>query len=88
MQAKKNEIIQKLTALKLKQKTSGEVAGEFFGMFFGNSEINNDDYELYQSNTFILGDATKEILTSIEETDIPEVVKKNENQKRTIGFAV
>ena len=30
---------------------------------FGNSEINDNDYELYQNNTFILGDATKEILT-------------------------
>jgi len=28
---------------------------------FGNIEINKDNYDLYQSNSFILGDATKEI---------------------------
>ena len=27
---------------KLKQKSSGEVAGEFFGMFFGNNEIKEE----------------------------------------------
>ena len=27
---------------------------------FGNTEINKNDYNLYQENTFILGDATKE----------------------------
>ena len=31
---------------------------------------------------------TKEILTTIEETDIPENIKKDDNKKRTIGFAV
>lgn len=31
---------------------------------------------------------TKEILTTIEETDIPENIKKGDKQKRTIGFAV
>lgn len=30
---------------------------------FGSFDINKDDYELYQNDTFILGDATKEILT-------------------------
>ena len=33
---------------------------------FGGSALHNasNDYELYQNNTFILGDATKEILTN------------------------
>jgi len=29
---------------------------------FGSTQIDNNDYELYQNNTFILGDATKELL--------------------------
>ena len=28
---------------------------------FDNTSINNNDYDLYHNNTFILGDATKEI---------------------------
>jgi hypothetical protein len=39
---------------------------------FGSTQIDSNDYELYQNNTFILGDATKEILTNEEVVSLVE----------------
>jgi len=76
---------------KLKQKSSGEVAGEFFGMFFGNSEIKE---ELAQSKIPpVKGDNIEtEINITIEDgfygVEKKIALKDLEGQQKTITVKV